>query len=471
VSGLPGASGMVLSGDGSELYVALANGDGIEQIAASTLGTSSPTMTKFSTGATTCPASVAMTAGLVWFGYGCSGGSGGIGTLDPATGIVHLGVVTGYYDAPAIVASPALNGVLLAATTGQSPDFLSRYAVTGGATPAGTQTASINVGGNFGDMAVTPDGGDVIVADGGVYHHQVYSTADLSGDGTYPSKNYPDAVAVNADGIVAAGIDGIYSPDIWVYRPGASTAMKKFDFGAGNYLVSGGLTFSGSSIYAVTGDFGAPYTLRVVSTLPSAPMSVSTARTKYAYRGRVHVTVRLEHPGSDQHVAVYATPYGGHQVLVKKGSFSHGVFTASARVDRRTKFTAVWGGNGSYGPTQRSTAVKVHAKVVSELRGYYTTRHRYRLYHVSKNPKQIAVVLPNHAGECLDFKVQKPRAGGGWSTFATTGCVALNSSSAAGAVLTGTHAVGERVRFRAEWAGDAESLAKNGPWQYARFTR
>src|SRR5207342_1762093 len=186
----------------------------------------------------------------------------------------------------ALASSPRAPGVLLVSTLSQSPDFLSRYAVTGGATPAATQTASIQVGGNFGDMAITPDGSDVIVADGAVYHHQVYSTADLSADGTYATDSYPDSVAINADGLVAAGIDGIYSPDVWVYSPGATSPKKKFDFGSGNYLVSGGLAFIGTSIYAVTGDFGPPYTLRVVSTLPSASLAVSTAKKTYAYGGR-----------------------------------------------------------------------------------------------------------------------------------------------------------------------------------------
>ena len=470
VPGLPGASDMVLSDDGSVLYVALANGDGIEQIDTSTLGTSSPTMTKFSTGATTCPTSVAVSAGLVWFGYGCTS-SQQIGTLDPATSTVNLAVIPNLFAEVALASSPQAPGVLLVSTLSQSPDFLSRYAVTGGATPAATQTASIQVGGNFGDMAITPDGSDVIVADGAVYHHQVYSTADLSADGTYATDSYPDSVAINADGLVAAGIDGIYSPDIWVYSPGATSPKKKFDFGSGNYLVSGGLAFIGTSIYAVTGDFGAPYTLHVVSTLPSASLAVSTAKKSYGYGGRVRVTVKLKQPGSNQHVAVYGTPYGGQPVLVKKGSFSGGSFSASARVDRRSTFTAVWGGNASYGPTERSTTVTVRAKVVSEMRGYYAAQHAYRLYHLHKNPKQVAVVLPNHAGECLDFRAQKPNSHGRWATFGTTGCIPMSSSSAAAVVLTGTHAVGERVRFRAEWGGDRANLRQHGPWQYARFTR
>lgn len=472
VSGLPGASGMVLSDDGSTLYVALTNGDGIEQIDASTLGTSTPTMTKFPTGATTCPSSVAVSEGLVWFGYGCTDGSQQVGVLDPTTSSVHLAVIANLNSAVALASSPQAPGVLLVSTPDQSPDFLSRYVVTGGDSPSATKTgSSINVGSNFGDMAITPDGQDVVVADGAVYHQQVFSTADLSADGTYATSAYPNAVAINGAGLVAAGIDGIGAADVWLFKPGAPTPTRTFEFGDSKYLVTGGLAFTGTKIYAVSADFGPPYSLRVLSTLPPASMSLSTAKKSYAYGGRVRVTVRLKQPGSNRHVAVYATPYGGQQVLVKKGLFSGGAFTTSARVDRRTTFRAVWDGNASFGATQRSTRVTVHAKVVSQMRGYYASRHGYKLYHVTKNPKQVALVLPNHAGDCLNFRAQKPKPGGGWKLFATTGCVPLSSSSAAAVLLTGTHAVGERVRFRAEWGGDAENLRKNGPWQYARFTR
>lgn len=466
LSGLPGASGMVLSADGSTLFVALANGDAIGMV-----DTGSLTVAKVTTGPTTCPTSVAETAGLVWFGYGCSGASQQVGTLDPTTSTVTLAVITDLNSDVTLGASPQAPGVLMLATPNQSPDFLSRYSVTGGPTPTGTVTATISVGSNFGDMAFTPDGGDVIVADGAVYHHQVFSTADLSADGTYATTNYPDSVAVNADGVIAAGIDGVYSPDIWVFQPGATTPTKKIELGAGNELAKGGLAFTGSTIYAVTGGFGEPYTLRVVSTLPpTKSLAVTTSHQSYAYGGKVEVTVKLPHAGSNQQVAVYGTPLGGQQVLVKKGSLSKGTFVATARVDRRTTFSAVWGGNANYGPTQRSTIVKVQAKVISRLLGYYVKSGKYALYHVANNPKQVAAVLPNHGGDCLEFRVQKPTPRGGWKTFGSTGCVPMNSSSAAGVVLKGTHAVGERVRFQAQWIGDTENLAKTGRWQYARFT-
>ena len=68
------------------------------------------------------------------------------------------------------------------------------------------------------------------MASGAPYYHQVYKTSDLTPDGNYASDAYPNAVAIAPDGTVAAGIDGIYEPDVYVYEPGATTAAHVYDF-------------------------------------------------------------------------------------------------------------------------------------------------------------------------------------------------------------------------------------------------
>jgi hypothetical protein len=79
-------------------------------------------------------------------------------------------------------------------------------------------------------------------------------------------------------------------------------------------------------------------------------------------------------------------------------------------------------------------------------------------------------VSPNHAGACVSFRAQMAH-GSRWKTVATSTCVPLGSASTAGAILTGTHVPGERLRLRAEWGGDHFNAAQNGRWQYLRFTR
>lgn len=465
---MPGADGMVLSRDGSTLYVALADGDGIRQIDTSTLAGS-----KVSTGASTCPRDLAVTAGLVWFSYSCDSANGALGALDPGAGTVHLGLATGFPGTPMLAASPGLDGVLITGVPGGSPATITRDDVTGGATPTATATTSTQPGSNLRDLAMTPDGTQVVVASESLGYHQVFKASDLSAAGTYQTSSSPNAVAIAADGRVAAGVDGVSSKDVWLFEPGVTSPTKKWDFGSSDPLQPRGLAFAGGVIYAVTGDHtpGSPTYLHVLSTKPDAPLTVTTDRTAYRYGARAKVTIHLSSPGSAKGVAIYATPAGGKRVLVKSGDLSGGTFSARHRVTRKTLFTGVYEGGATYGPTSKTQTVKVHAKVVTKLRGSYAKRHGYALYHVDKDPKLLATVSPNHAGECLHFVAQRPKTGDGWKTFGRTGCVPLSSTSQAGAVLTGTHVVGEKVRLRARWAGDPVSLKQTSVWSYVRFTR
>lgn len=464
LSNAPGASGMVLSPDASTLYVALADGDGIREI-----DTSDLTGATVSTGTSSCPRWVAFTAGSLWFAYGCTSGFS-IGSLEPATSTVHTGVVTGLSDAPMLAASPGLSNALIAGDPGGSA--VVRYDVVGGSTPSATSVASrTDAGENMRDLAVAPDGVDVVVASGFPYYQQVYKTSDLSADGTYDTSNYPNAVAFDAGGRIAAGIDGAYSADVWLFEPGGTSAFKVWDFGSGDYLQPRGLAFSGTNVYAVSGDVDAPLRLHVLSTLPYAPITVTASPKKASYGGDVKVTAHLTVSDPQKGVTIYATPVGHPRVKVKSGTLHGGTFSAHYAVTRRTTFTAVYEGGATYAHTGRSVAVNVHAKVTERLRGWYATRHGYALVHVGKDPKLAAKVWPNHAGNCVYFRGQYPKRGGGWKTFATTPCVALSSASEAVAVLTGTHVIGERARLRAEWRGDKVNLAQNGAWAYVRFTR
>ncbi|MGC4110862.1 MAG: hypothetical protein QM747_10650 [Nocardioides sp.] len=462
----PGASGMTLSPDGQTLYVALANGDGIREIDTSTL-----TGTTVSTGADTCPQYVAVTAGTVWFGYTCEDGGGKVGSLDPTTGTVHTDVLSGFYDAPYLTASPALDGALFTGKPHQSPAQIARYDVTGGDTPSGTLVASREAGDNLGDFAVTPDGQDLIVASGAPYYHQVFSTADLSDDGSYTTSNYPDAVAINQDGQVVAGIDGIYSKDIWLFDAGATKPFKTVAFADGDYLQPRGLAFTGKSVFAVTGDFGGPFFLHVLSTKPDAPMKITTNANKLRYGAKARITVRLTTGDSHRHVSVFATQAGqSHAKLVKAGTLRHGRFTTTYSVTRTTMFSAVYAGGSKYEQTTKNHTVQVHAKVSLKPVHAYGKRGRYALFHTGKDPHWASVVAPNHRGGCVTMVAQY-KTSGPWQTVSGSGvCVLLNAHSKGVGVLYGTHVAGEVVRVRAMWNTDGVNLKQKTHWSYARFT-
>lgn len=146
------------------------------------------------------------------------------------------------------------------------------------------------------------------MASGYPYQHPVFKTADLTADGSYASDTYPNAVAVAPDGTVAAGVDGWYNPDIFVYKPGATTSVREYDFpntghtSGSDELADSALAWSpdASRLFAVSYNSDGVYTLRVLQgpTLAATTVTVdapaSAARAKQlTVKGKVTSKVAL----------------------------------------------------------------------------------------------------------------------------------------------------------------------------------
>lgn len=242
----PNASSMALSPDGGTLYVALPGNNAVSAVDTATLKETA----RYSTGAADDPSHVAYAGGRIWFGYG-GPAAGGLGSIDTsgATPVVTLTPGT-WYAAPVLAAGPGAPNTLVAADPGLSPSAVRVYDVSG-ATPVVTATRD-DAGSNLTDLAVTPDGKDVIVASGAPYYHQVYALADLAQDGRYGTTNYPNAVAIAPDGTVAAGVAD-NTPDVYVFAQGAGSPRLTYDVAAGS-LAGGGLAWApdGSRLFAVS---------------------------------------------------------------------------------------------------------------------------------------------------------------------------------------------------------------------------
>ncbi|MFM9692221.1 Ig-like domain repeat protein [Streptomyces europaeiscabiei] len=272
---LPGVQGLELSADSGTLYAAVRDADAIVAVDTATETESA----RYPVG--DAPVGVAVAGGKVWFGYGASA-AGNLGSLDLSgeEPVVTLDQDTTHlwYNAPILDAAPG-STALVAGEPGGSK--LAVYDVASGT--AGRTAAVDTGGGNMGDLAVTPDGQRVVVASGAPYHHQVFKTSDLTPDGTYASDTYPNSVAIAPDGTVAAGIDGIYEPDIYIYEPGATTSVREYDFpntggsSGGDELPDSGLAWApdASRLFAVTYNDEGVYSLRVLD----APTKALTAIT------------------------------------------------------------------------------------------------------------------------------------------------------------------------------------------------
>jgi hypothetical protein len=364
----PGAMQMALSEDGGTLYVALRSADAVAAISTTTLTET----TRYATGASTCPATVAVTSGKVWFGYGCNGASGDLGVIDPAT--VDVPAVTlnklppnTFYYAPMLQASPAKPGLLVAGEGGLSPATLRILDVSSGDVVLG---ASNQPGSSLGDFALSPDGSHVVTAASSPYEHPSFKTTDLSPDGVYDSSSYPNSVALTGD-LVAAGSNGLYSDDIYVHRTDGSLIRT---FEVGGYasreggLAAAGLAFdaSGTVLYAATGGNGYSVVLHVLqepgksaSTLTLTKPSSALIYHPYTLSGKLTAEGTTLPAGSV--ITVRRASSYGTANLPSRTTDAGGSFTIPDNVGHRGTYTytASWAGDETHAGSSAVVALAV----------------------------------------------------------------------------------------------------------------
>lgn len=255
-----------------------------------------------------------------------------------------------------------------------------------------------------------------------------------------------------------------------------TTALPPTTTGAGgSFGFSDAPTIGGPVTYTVSwaGD-GTHRTARGGTTVQVArvatTISIASNAARYSYRARAYVSVHLGATYNSRVVSIYATPYRGSRRLLRSAAVnSHGTLVASYVVTRRTRFTAVFAGDYRHAPASASTTVLVHARLVEQLQDYYATSSGYRLYHRRSNPTLAVQLFPLQGNVCIYFRAQR-YYGGGWHTTATSPCFRTDTAGQAAAVLIRNHVVGEPYRLRAEWRGDATSLARVGAWTKLKFT-
>ena len=377
IGGQDGVMGMALSPDGSTLYAALASGHEISAISTSTLQQTAV----YPIGSGNTPSDVAVQSGKVWVSYGTgSVGQAAIGDIDlsaTSPAFETQAAMDGWYAAPQLAADPQDTGVLVAAEPGLSPSSVASYNTSVDPATVRAQSVSFQNCDNEGDLSVAPGGAEFVLACGAPYAHYRYSTANLSQLGSYPSTNYPDAVAIAASGMVAAGTaNNPSSQDVYVYKADSTTALNTYNVGGSSInLVARGLAWSatGSQLFAVIQDATAGYTLHVLyPPLTSSVLSLSGPQS-VSLGTSVQITGQLALGNgtlpSGTTVAVTRTLAGGTgstQFTVPVAS--NGSFTLS---DKPTAlgsytYTASYSGSSSIPPASASYSLTV-TKAASTL--------------------------------------------------------------------------------------------------------
>jgi hypothetical protein len=462
IAGLAGAEGMTLSDDGSEVFVALSNGNAIAEVdAAQPLAEGA--VTTFPTGDDSCPTDVAYTAGLVWFEATCDAQATGLRALDPSTGTIHdLG------NQPPLrtqlAASPHLPNTLFVLDFGPS---LTEYTVTGGDTPTISQKASSNIN-EASQFAVSSDGSQIVTG-----ARASYSTADLSHLQNYAVPHGSSAVAArSSDDLLAFGSrDGVV-----FYRHGATASMGTYLFDDPDAaVVAGGLAFGTKALYAVTFDsqFAPHYALQVITprNRPRANVSIAVSKGPYRYGKKATVTVTLHRHTSRSHLELYAATADGKLHFLKSGRPDrHGQLSTRLFMTVNATFIGVFDGDKAVAVNGVGKRVKVQAWVLGKL--FKAKRHAggYALYQPSQKLVYGTAVGPNKKGQCVFFRAQF-RVGGHWGHDATTPCATLSKKSGAAASIQGSpQLAGIPIRIRAEWRGDSLNTRANATWSLAKFT-
>ncbi|MDF3146108.1 MULTISPECIES: Ig-like domain repeat protein [unclassified Streptomyces] len=337
VGSLPGVRGLELSPDSGTVYAAVGDADAIVAIDTATATEAH----RYSTG-TADPQYLAETGGKIWFGYG-GAAEGNIGSLDlsgtdPAV-TLNQAPTNAWYSAPILDASAGAPGTLVAGALGQSPVVLAVYDVSSG-TPSQTAYAfdpGSTGGGNLMDMAVTPDGKDVVTASGAPYYQAVYKLTDLSKDGKYVTNPYPNAVDIAPNGDVAAGTSSTDEADVHLFKPGTSLPLKEYTFGS-DQLAARGLAWApdGSKLFAV-----------------------SSSNTLYVYDDPTKVSSTLT--ASAPATATRAQPLTVTGTLTSSAAFPAGTTVAVTRTDDESPSgkslgTATVAADGSYSFTDTPPA-------------------------------------------------------------------------------------------------------------------
>lgn len=503
-----GAAGMVLSPDGSTLYVGGAADTGSGTVADTVTAYNTTTLAQtavYSLRGAGVPEYLAVQSGKLWVSIT----PGGIGDFDLSATDPSFTIQPSMGDwttAPIIAGDPSDTGnILVAVESNQSWTQVETFDTSGGTYLPKAITEQLPLGGNgsCGDLSgivVVPGGGQFITAcqDNKVAPYAApdalyrYSTANLSEVGSYGPVSSPDAITIaSGSGLVAGGSSG-GDP---VFEPGGDAPVNVFSgipIGSGSV----GLSADGSELYVVNASanglylnvYDNPSVPRTTTPTPTPTPTTTPTRTPAltlaatpstgTYKPTVRVTAHLGGTDTNRTVAIYAQTLGtSAKTRIASGRVnSAGNLTVSYPASHSTKFSAVFTGDAEYVPRTVTTSVTVAAVAKLSVGGYYGISKKgsvtYLLFRKSAKLKATVTVLPAKPGECVKVQSQYYYKDA-WHADVTSGCITLsNNSTATGYLTLSKDHLGYPYRIRVDYirGKDVSNLSASSGWQSFKVT-
>jgi hypothetical protein len=478
ITGQTNAGGMVL--DGSNLYVARCDGsDTIDVIDTATL----TKVDSISASVDSC--FIAEAGGRLWYGSGTAPSM--VLTSVPLDGSTAEKPTSVAVNNPTFATTPVHPDWLVFGDLGSTGD-VSVYDVSDSSAPSelGSSTA-LGGGQNLDQLAITSDGGTLLMSDGSLHGIPAFSLPDLTtAQGSYALTGTgvrPMGVAVSPTGNHIAG-SASGSPDmVKVFDQGDTTAKRSTTLSGAYSLNHNSIQYSadGNSIYVVSND-GAHTFIQVVPGLPGAPgtLTIKSSSATVTAGKSVTITAHLGTASANKTVSIYRTPIGGSATLVRTAvAGSLGNVAVAVKPGVHTSYYAVWEGDATHSTTTSAT-ITVHVRVAmhAAAQSGYRTLRGYRLYHYNARcpsaahvgcPSFLLYATPLHPGANLTYVVQAFYRGA-WHTVLSGSHVTTTGRLVLKVIYPNRSYVGINQRVHVSMPGDADHLGATSAWTSFRIT-
>jgi YVTN family beta-propeller protein len=394
----PGADGMVVSPNGSEIYVALANSDAIAVLNTATL----EEITKITVDS--CPHSLALAGGRLFYSFGCDGAmpaDEGVSSVDPDGGGTPVPAL-GYLFANALLRG---DGSVLAAT--DLTNRLTTYtaASDGSLTQIGTGLLPESPE----DMAFTSNGNSVLVASGSPYQITSYATATGSQNLVYPGVAYPQAVATDPTGHYVAGGFKSYNATAMLYRESSGSILwQRYTASSNPAYWSTNVSFdamdpqtlvfspSGTQVYGLVTRENTNGLFFFDSAVAPKTSAVKVSVPNVGF-GRDHTATARVTGAPGAPVTFTLTDNGTTRDLGTVDANRHGVARKVFAGTYNGTVSASFEGSAAKYPATAKAKFTVASKTSSRLVGPHTTRHGVAFYSSYKDVNILFSTTPKQA--------------------------------------------------------------------------